>query len=67
MLLGVDEAGDGAGNAAGEVSPRRETGDDLAVLVLVHVGGGCGRGFFAVVEEVGLAAGFANEHEAAAA
>ena len=67
VFLGVDEAGDGAGDAGGLVADGGEVGDDVLLGVEVHVPGGGGGGFFAVVEEVGFAGGAADEHEAAAA
>ncbi len=67
VLLRVHETGDRAGDSAGEVAAGGEAGDDVALGIEVHVGGGCGGGFFAVVEEVGLAGFGADEHEASAA
>ena len=53
VLLGVGEAGDGAGDSGGEVADEGYAGDDVALGVEVHVAGGGGGGLFAVVEEVG--------------
>jgi hypothetical protein len=69
--LRVGEAGDGAGDAAGFIADEGHSGNDVALVVEVHVAAGGGGGLFAVVEEVGLesmgAMFAADEHEAAAA
>ena len=65
--LRVGEAGYRAGDSAGLVADERHAGDNVALGVEVHVAGGCGGSFFAVVEEVGFAVVIADEHEASAA
>jgi hypothetical protein len=67
VLLRVDEAGYGAGDAAGLVADGGEVGDDVFFGVEIHVGGGGGGGLLAVVEEVSLAVACADEHESSAA
>ena len=67
VLLRIGEAGDGAGDADGLVAEGRLPGDDIAVRVEIHVGGGSGRGLLAIVDEMGVAGVHADEHEASAA
>ena len=49
------------------VADRGSLGNDLAVAVEIHVGGGAQRRLFAEVEEVRLTVGQAQHHEAATA
>ena len=46
VLLGVSEAGDGAGDSAGFVADVGHAGDDVALCVEVHVAAGGGGGPF---------------------
>jgi hypothetical protein len=55
FLFRVDHAGDGAGNADGFESGNAGVGDDVALGVEVHAGGGCLGGALAVVDKGGLA------------
>ncbi len=66
MLLRVGEAGNGAGDAARLVADERHIRDYVSLGVEVHVACGSGGGLFAVVDEMGLAAVVADEHEATA-
>jgi hypothetical protein len=67
VLLGVGEAGDGAGDADGFVAEGGEAGDHIALGVEIHGGGGGLGSALAEVEEVGCAGVVAEEHEASAA
>src|SRR6202011_5035834 len=66
-LLGVDQAGDGAGDRDGFRAEGGEAGDYVLLGGKVQVGGG-GRGrLLGVVEEVSQTGVQADEHEASAA
>ncbi len=67
LLLGIDQAGDRAGNANGFVSHDAEVLDDVAVGVEIHVFGGGGGSFFAEVDEVILPCRGAQQKESASA
>ena len=53
--LGIDEAGDGAGDAGGFVTNGGQAGHDVPLEVEVHVTGCGGGSLFAVIEKVGVA------------
>ena len=61
------EAGGGTGHGGGKPGGGGEAGDDVALGVLEHGGGGGGRGFFTKIEEGRAAVREPEGHEAAAA
>jgi hypothetical protein len=71
LFFGIDEAGNGAGDADGAVSDNARifvgVGENVALGVEIHIFGGSGGSLFAKVDEVSFAVGEAEEHEAAAA
>ncbi len=66
FLLGINHAGDRSGHADRLVSDLAGAGDHVSLLVEVHVRVGCGGSLLAVIEEMRLAVGHADEHEPSA-
>ncbi len=67
MLLRVHQARYRAGHSDRFVAEKAHARNHVALGVKIHVGGGLGGGFLAIVEEVDLAVGPAKEQEAASA
>ncbi len=51
VALGIDESGDGAGDADGAVADDAGFGDDIAAGIEIHVGGGGEGSLLAVIDE----------------
>ncbi len=66
MLLRIDHSGNGSRDADRLVSHGAGVGNHVALSVQIHVTAGGFWSFFAIVEEVDLAVGKANQHESAA-
>src|SRR5208283_5375098 len=67
MPLRIGESGNRSGNTDGFVAKRAHARNHIALGVEVHIGGGLGWSLLAVVEEVDVAVGPAEEQEAATA
>src|SRR5207344_500979 len=67
MLLRVNQSSHRSGHANGFIPNPAGVWDHVSLSIEIHVTAGGFGGFFAEVEEVQLAVGFAQQHKSAAA
>ena len=63
FLLCGHHSRNGTGHAYGFIPQRAQAGHDVALLIPIHVNGGCRWSFFAIIEKVELSIGHADQHE----